>query len=451
MNGPGPDVGGLTAHLSRGRETTIPVAPALRSPLMPLVWKVILPAAWVALCLALNAGGAWVQAADDHGDAFSTATNLPLGSSRAGRIDPGDDQDLFRLDLTGRSGSTDVWIYTTGDLDTVGWVYDSHANRIVGSDDGFIGDRGTNFHLRRVLPRGVYYVQVFSALDRESERRPTGGYRVHAQAVTDPGSTIGTATSLNVNSLAPGTIDSAGDSDYFRIDLTKHTNLVIRAMNLFLDYEANGEELARLPVEPLAVGALDSAGTEVSVNADTIPAVLTGSRRPVGFYIRDDFGPGIYYLKVTTPAGVASHPVPYTIHAYEDTAYTKLIEDCEAGTRALNNPHVSDPLYSCQWHLDNSRGTRTRQRRGRVGAGRHGRGHQRRGGGRRDVPHPRGPEGQRGRRLATTTTPATATYTGPWSTTALTLPASSRRGTTASACAAWRRERRCTATTTWQA
>ena len=89
---------------------------------MPLVWKVILPAMYVVLCLVLNAGGAWVQAADDHGDALSTATNLPLGSSRAGRIDPGDDQDLFRLDLTGRSGSTDVWIYTTGDLDTVGWV-----------------------------------------------------------------------------------------------------------------------------------------------------------------------------------------------------------------------------------------------------------------------------------------------------------------------------------------
>ena len=176
---------------------------------MPLVWKVIIPAAWVALCLALNAGGARVEAADDHGDAFSTATNLPLGSSVAGRIDPSDDQDIFRLDLSGRSGSTDVWIYTTGDLDTVGWLYDSDANRIVGNGDGSIGDRGTNFHLRRVLPRGVYYVQVFSALDRESERRPTGDYRVHARAATAPGSTAGTATRLNVNSLAPGKIDTA--------------------------------------------------------------------------------------------------------------------------------------------------------------------------------------------------------------------------------------------------
>ena len=67
-------------------------------------------------------------------------------------------------------------------------------------------------------------------------------------------------------------------------------------------------------------------------------------------------GPGTYYFKVTTPAGVASHPVPYTIHAFEDTVYTEFIEDCEARTRALDNPQISDPLYSCQWHL-NSRGS----------------------------------------------------------------------------------------------
>ena len=83
---------------------------------------------------------------------------------------------------------------------------------------------------------------------------------------------------------------------------------------------------------------------------------VNGDFEPYGFYIRDDFGPGTYYFKVTTPAGVASHPVPYTIHAFEDTAYTEFIEDCEAGTRALNNPQISDPLYSCQWHLDNPEG-----------------------------------------------------------------------------------------------
>ena len=320
------------------------------------MWKIVLPTTYIALCLILNVGEVWGQAVDDHGDSLATATNLPLGSSVAGRIDPADDLDVFRLDLSRHSGSTDVWIYATGDLNTDGWLYDSSANLLVANGAGLIGNQRTNFHLRWGLPRGVYYVAVRSHRDRTTGIRPTGDYRVHAQAVTDPGSTRGTATRLSVNSLAPGTIDSARDSDYFRIDLSEYTNLVIRAVNLFLFYEIDDEELALVPVEPLAVEALDSAGTEVSVNADTIPSIIIGNLKPFGFFIRDDFGPGTYYFKVTTPAGVTSHPVPYTIHAFEDTEYTEFIEGCEAKTRSLNNPQINDPLYSCQWHLNSPEG-----------------------------------------------------------------------------------------------
>ena len=324
---------------------------------MPLVWKVILPAAWVVLCLALNAGGARVQAADDHGDAFSTATNLPLGSSRAGRIDHSDDRDVFRLDLSGRTGSTDVWVYATGDLDTVGWLYDSSENLLVHNDDGFIGSQRAGFHIRWVLPRGVYYVAVRGYLDPTTGRRLTGSYRVHAQAVTDPGSTTGTATRLGAGSLAPGRIDTAENADYFRMDFSESTDMEIQAINSFRIHPVNAEDFAVSPVAPLVVEVLDAEGAEVSVNVYEINARIDGDRQPAGFIIRDDFGPGAYYFKVTTPAGVTSHPVPYTIYAFEDTVYTEYIEECGARTRALNNPQISDPLYSCQWHL-NSPGAR---------------------------------------------------------------------------------------------
>ena len=355
MSGLHPDGGGLTAHLSRGRETTIPVVPALRSPLMPLVWKVIIPAAWVALCLVLNTGGVWGQGVDDHGDIFATATNLPLGSSRAGRIDVSDDRDVFRLDLSGRSGSTDVWVYATGDLDSVGWLYDNRANLLVTNDDGFIGSQRAGFHVRWVLPRGVYYVAVRGYLDLTTGQRRTGSYRVHAQAVTDPGSTIGAATSLGAGSLAPGRIDTAENADFFRMEFSESTNMEVQAINLFRIHPIDAGDFDIVPIAPLAVEVLDAAGAEVSVNVYEINARIDGDRQPAGFIIRDDFGPGAYYFKVTTPAGVTSHPVPYTIYAFEDTEYTEYIEECEAATRALDSPQISDPLYSCQWHL-NSRG-----------------------------------------------------------------------------------------------
>ena len=319
-------------------------------------WKVILPAVYVVLFVVLNAGGIWGQAADDHGDTFATATNLPLGSSVAGRIDPSDGRDVFRLDLSRRSGSTDVWIYTTGDLDTVGWLYDSNSNLLAHNDDGFIGNERANLHLRWALPRGVYYVAVRGFLDRTTGLRRIGDYRVHAEAVTDPGSTIGTATRLGVDSLAPGRIDSTQDSDYFRMDFSESTNLVVQAINLFLTYKVDTENFGIRPIAPLGVEVLDAEGAEISVNVYETFARIDGDRQPAGFFIRDDFGPGTYYFKVTMPAGVTSHPVPYTIHAFEDTEYTEFIEGCEARTRSLNDSQINAPLYACQWHLNSPEG-----------------------------------------------------------------------------------------------
>ena len=299
-----------------------------------------------------DSGAVQGQTADDHGDLFSTATPLPLGSSVAGRIDPSDDRDMFELDLSDRSGSTDIWVYTTGDLDTVAWLYNSSGNLIVANDDGLIGDERTNSHMRRVLPRGVYYVALRGYLDSTTGQRAIGDYRVHARVVVDPGNTIGTAVNLDAGSLAPGNIGVAGDSDYFRMDFSEATNLVVRAMNLFLVYRSGVDRLGTIPVAPLNVEVLDANGSEISANVLEVIVRVNGEHQAAGFSIRDDFGPGTYYLKVTTPPGVRPPPLPYTIHAYEDTEYTEFIDGCGARTLSLNDPEISDPLYACQWHLN---------------------------------------------------------------------------------------------------
>ena len=70
-----------------------------------------------------------------------------LGSSIAGRIDPGDDTDVFKLDLSQASGVTDIWVYTTGELDTVGGLYDSGGNLLIFNDDGAFREDVHSFSL----------------------------------------------------------------------------------------------------------------------------------------------------------------------------------------------------------------------------------------------------------------------------------------------------------------
>ena len=91
-----------------------------RSVSLPLAGRLLLLAISLFLFLILNAVGVAAQTTDDHGNTLGSATPLPLGSSLPGRIDPGNDVDVFKLDLSGRLGTTDVWIYTTGELDTKG-------------------------------------------------------------------------------------------------------------------------------------------------------------------------------------------------------------------------------------------------------------------------------------------------------------------------------------------
>ena len=310
-------------------ETPKDSTPVQRSLSLTFAGRVLLLSVALFLFLILNTVGAGAQTSDDHGNTFGSATPLSLGSSITGRIDPGDDVDAFKLDLSGRSETTDVWIYTTGELDTKGGLYHvDSSSPFLWNEDSFISGRRYNFHLRATLGPGTYYIGVFSF-----DGATTGNYILHAEVVTDPGNTAGTAKTLNLSAPTAGTIGFAGDNDYFRLDLTKNTHLFLYARSVY------GQLFYGYPV--------DTSDRFVPSNTHV---------RPDGFAVRDEFGPGTHYIKILTPSSIISHPVPYTIHAFEETSYPTFLEDCQAATFALNEPQIEDSLYGCQWHLRNQGG-----------------------------------------------------------------------------------------------
>ena len=304
-------------------------SPLWRMHSLGLPRRLLLLPSMILLCLILNTVGAGAQTSDDHGNTFGSATPLALGSSISGRINPGNDVDVFKLDLTGRSGNTDVWIYSTGELDTVGALYDFDPRRpFLVNDDSLITGRRLNFHLRTTLAPGIYYVGVFSF-----DRLTTGDYVLHAESVIDPGNTISTAKTLNLSVPAAGSIGFAGDNDYFRLDLPTATHLYLYGLSVY------GKSIYGYPV--------GNGNTFIPSNIH-----FEGD----WFLIRDEFDPGTYYIKVLTPTFVTSHPVPYTIHAFAEANYPQFLQDCQAATSALNNPLINDSLYGCQWHLRNQGG-----------------------------------------------------------------------------------------------
>ena len=57
----------------------------------------------------------------------------------------------------GSRGETDVWLYTTGDLDSLLFLLDSEGEILLLNDDSYITGRPTSSNIRGSLEPGEYY------------------------------------------------------------------------------------------------------------------------------------------------------------------------------------------------------------------------------------------------------------------------------------------------------
>ena len=149
----------------------------------------------------------------------TNAATLNLNGSASGTIDPKDDQDYFKLEL---SQATEVAIRASGFPDTVGELQRSNGTLIASNDDGYLPGGRRNFLIREHLAAGVYYVKVSSFAERSD-----GPYSVYATAIAEPGSAIADAQALTLGDAAGGIIDPAGDEDYFSLTLAETTYVTI--------------------------------------------------------------------------------------------------------------------------------------------------------------------------------------------------------------------------------
>ena len=217
--------------------------------------------------------GAWSDTTSatpaDHSDTRAAATSVTADARVWGAIDPTDEEDYFRLSV---SRTADYWIYTLGDLDTVGELLDNGDMSIEISDRGGVLPNPDNFFLWQRLQSGTYYVKVTGYGPTDEP------YVLRIREFTDTTSRSNAVT-LNLNGSASGTIDPEDDDDYFKLELSETTEVAIRASGF-----------------PDTVGGLQrSNGTVIASNDD---GYLPGGRR--NFLIRESLNAGVYYVKVNS-------------------------------------------------------------------------------------------------------------------------------------------------------
>ena len=246
----------------------------------------------------------------------SNAATLNLDSSASATIDPEEDEDYFKLEF---SAATEVAIRASGYPDTVGELQRSNGTVIASNDDGYLPGGRLNFLIRESLQAGTYYVKVSSFAEISD-----GPYSIYAAAITEPGSAKADAQPLTLGGAAGGNIDPAGDEDYFSLTLAETTYLTIGGASEVMSISGHltGENDVQAPVD--------------SIHYDHF------------FIFEGRLDAGTYYLKVTGMD--ATDTGRYTVRAIVEGGYTYFVNRCSGIPRSAG---INDPLYGCQWHLNN--------------------------------------------------------------------------------------------------
>ena len=155
----------------------------------------------------------------DFGSTAETAGTLLLDSPVYGVINSVGDVDVFQIDLT---AARTIWLFTTGDTDTVAELLTSEDVIIASGDDGGLPDSGPNFLITASLKAGTYYLRVRGYL------KTTGAYVLHTEEMADSNSTSD-AVPLSLGGTALGSFEDNSDKDFFKLEITADTELVLRS------------------------------------------------------------------------------------------------------------------------------------------------------------------------------------------------------------------------------
>ena len=242
------------------------------------------------LAVRFTSGGGGCGRIDDHGNTRGLATRIGLNRTVEGVLERRGDLDYFHLTVT-RAGT--LVVETSGTTDTFGYLGDA-TGRWLSQNDDTGGD--VNFRIEQQVTAGTYYVAVVGGAGRTQ----TGAYTLATiltvpPAPDDHGNTVERATRVGLNSTTVGSIEQAGDVDYFRVSVTQAGTLTV---------ETTGTA-GRCGYLLNAAGSVQ-AGECTNQNFQIVEHVTTGT-----YFVNVEGGIGSYILHVrftaASPSGTSLH------------------------------------------------------------------------------------------------------------------------------------------------
>ena len=220
----------------------------------------------------------FIAADDDHGNERASATKATSGTAITGNIETGGDEDYFSIQVTGTNDLVTLRATTTGTTNTTGTIYDSTGNQLATDNDG---GTGMNFDVSAKIPGpgGTFYIKVASS------GTATGAYSLTVTTTnTDHGDTRATATLLTGGQPVATGERTAGDTDYFSIQVSD-----VGALRI----STTGDRLYG--------SVYDSGGNSLAASTTHSPGFPIQITSPDTYYIQLYLLSGAYTLTVRLP------------------------------------------------------------------------------------------------------------------------------------------------------
>ena len=323
-----------------------------------------------AVALSSSGDGAWSATVTgtptDGGGNRASAIPVTLQVPAVAGFSSGDTSDYFEIEL---SAASSTLLFFTNSLvaDTVGELQSADGAPLDSNDDAFLqlfsgrqGELlgyegfGLNFFMaQRDLAKGTYYLKVepFDVHYGSSLTR----YALYVRSITDAGDSPATAKRTVLDLPVTGRLDSATDTDYFRFTLDRETavRLYAAAVPIQESLESNVIVSNEIDVEAEIVDG-DGDPVDGVVHTTGHATHVEDGHPHYGFSSRATLPAGTHYVRIASSAGDTGG---YLFQAYADTGpfedtgplvdLTTDFDPCPSGTQ-------DDPLYGCQWHLNNT-------------------------------------------------------------------------------------------------
>ena len=231
----------------------------------------------------------------DHARAITLATTSsgeldPMGSNYFwGRIDDGvifdgysysSDWDYFEMVITDEQAPDpmEFEIFTEGDLDTMGTLFDGDGNTIISVGSSAELTNPDNFLIRRTLEAGTYYIRV------TGQGSAIGEYVLRIKAAPETTDPVD-PNELTLGGNVGGSINPPNETDSYDLELTERTNVIIRGFG----------------APDLTARLLNERGSVLAQNNDgNLPP------KAEGFVIHHTLDAGAYELQVSSDRGITS-------------------------------------------------------------------------------------------------------------------------------------------------